>query len=185
MGREYVIQSWVKHEADDPRIIPDHLIDESTGYSGEQIGNRLARSNGNVKARYVRPGWLANGDADLSSAEDPSDGAKDNPLYKVDPAFRVLDEYPSKIAALDQALESKRITWTAYNMAKNVLDGKLIQAERKLAKIAAIAQEEDEETTEEEEYEEIPPLLCVDAFPDYQPTEEEKRIALENFENSL
>lgn len=183
MGREYVVQSWVKHDANDPRIIPDHLVDDTTGYSGEQVGNRLARSNGNTKTRSDRPGWLANGNADIASAADESDTAKDNPLYKIDPAFRVMDEYPSKLAALDAALESKRITWTAYSTAKSVLDGKLIQAERKLAKIAAVAQEEDQEEIEEE-YEEIPDLLCVDAMPDYQPTEEEKRLALENFENS-
>lgn len=183
MGREYVVQSWVKHDENDPRIIPDHLVDDSTGYSGEQIGNRLARSNGNVKARSLRPGWLANGNADLSSAEDSSDGAKDNPLYKIDPAFRVLDEYPSKIAALDAALESKRITWTAYSTAKSVLDGKLIQAERKLAKIAAIAQEEDSEAPDYET-EEIPELDDLDALPAYIPTPQEMIAANKKYHES-
>ena len=115
MGREYVIQSWVKHDANDPRIIPDDMIDNAPGYSGEQVGNRSARSHGNTKTRSDRPGWLANGNADIASAEDDSDGAKDNPLYKVDPAFRVLDEYPSKIAALDAALDYGSYTEFAFD----------------------------------------------------------------------
>lgn len=178
MGREYVIQSWVKHDANDPRIIPDDMIDHAPGYSGEQVGNRSARSHGNTKTRSDRPGWLANGNADIASAADDSDGAKDNPLYKVDPAFRVLDEYPSKIAALDAALESKRITWTAYSTAKSVLDGKLIQAERKLAKIAAIVQEEDQEEEDDHAVE----CIAFDHFlPVFEATQEEKKQAEKNY----
>lgn len=179
MGREYVVQSWVKHDANDPRIIPDHLVDDTTGYSGEQVGNRLARSNGNTKTRSDRPGWLANGNADIASAADDSDNTKNNPLYKIDPAFRVLDDYPRQLAALDAAYESGAITWTAYSTAKNVLDGKLIQAERKLAKIAAIAQEEDEE----EAHDPVIECLSFDHFlPGSDITNEEKTLAEKSYQ---
>ena len=183
MGREYVIQSWVKHDANDPRIIPDDMIDHMVGYSGEQIGNRAAKSNGNTKTRSVRPGWLANGNADIASAADPSDDAKNNPLYSIDPAFKVLEEYPAKLAALDKAYEEKRVAWTVYNTAKMVLDAKLIKAQEKINKLVTIAQEEDQDDQEEEE--EIMPTLEEEEIQPYMPTEEEKRQALKNYENCL
>lgn len=178
MGREYVIQSWVKHEASDPRIIPDDMIDHAPGYSGEQVGNRLARSHGNTRTRSDRPGWLANGNADIASAADDSDNAKNNPLYAIDPAFRVMDEYPVKLAALDAALESGALPWSAYSAAKAVLDGKLIQAERKLAKIAAITQEEDQEEEDDQAVE----CIAFDHFlPVFEASPEEKKEAEKSY----
>ena len=179
MGREYVVKTWVRHEPGDPSVIPDHMVDDMPGYSGEQIGNRNAKSNGNTKARGVVAGWLANGDADIAGAADPADEIKGNPLTLVDPAYKVLIDYPAKVSQLDKALEAKQITQGQYNQALAILGNKLEKAESKLLALAA--------SEEQEEHQEPEPLPVYeeDLIAPYRPTEEEKHQALKNFENSL
>ncbi|BBK09152.1 hypothetical protein [Klebsiella phage 05F01] len=159
MGREYVIQSWVKHDKGDHRIIPDELIDHAPGYSGEQIGNRNAKSNGNTWSR-VAPGWLPNGKADLSTAVDVSEESKGNPLVLVDSAYKTLLDYEGKVTALKNALAAHKITKGSYDQALKVLDAKLYNAEKRLEKLLnTIPPDEDkssyiesEEVLEEDEY---------------------------------
>ena len=182
MGREYVIQSWVKHDQDDWRNIPDHLVDNGPGYSGEQIGNRAAQSNGNTLIRGLVPGFLPNGKADIDGAAEPGGDLKGNPLLKIDPAFKVLLDYPLRVAELDQALTAKVITPGLHRQAMAILNAKQEKAQNKLDKLASEApQDESEEIAEEW----TPPPREEDAIPEYQPTPEEEEQAKKNFENSL
>ena len=171
MGREYVIQSWVKHDPDDWRVIPDELLDHSVGYSGEQVGNRLARSNGNVRTRTI-PGWNPDGTADIAGAAEPERAPRRvNPLYAIDPAFKILEEYEPKVTALTADLEARRITQGTFDLAMKVLDNKLKKAEAKIHKLA----EPDEEEEQEEESE---PVLFAEVAQSEGFTEEELKKAL-------
>jgi len=170
MGREYVIQSWVKHDPDDWRVSPDELLDHSVGYSGEQVGNRLARSNGNVRTRTI-PGWNPDGTADIAGAAEPERAPRRvNPLYAIDPAFKILEEYEGRAAAMLADLEAGKITKGTYDLAMRVLDNKLKKAEEKIHKLAEL----DEEEQEEEEA----PEIFADAAHSEAFTEEELKNAL-------
>lgn len=182
MGREYIIQTWVKHDANDPRVIPDELLDHSTGYSGQQVGNRLAKSNGNVKTWKEQQGFLRNGQADINGAFDEEEAAKDellarkaNPLLSVDPAFKTLLDYEHKVKALQDAFDRGQIDRLSFESALRVLDVKADKAERKLAALKAhILLEEENDEPEENSY-----LLLVEhTVPPYQPTLKERAIAV-------
>ena len=134
MGREYVVKTWVKHEDNDPNVIPSHLIDGSISYSGEQVGNRNAKSNGNTWSR-VAPGWLPNGKADLSSAVDMTEESKGSPLLLVDSSYKTLLDYEHKVNALKNGLAAHRITKSEYERALLVLDAKLHNAEKRITKL--------------------------------------------------
>lgn len=182
MGREHVIQSWVKHDEDDWRRIPPELLDTASGYSGEQVGQRVARNNGNTAIRAVVPGWLPNGQADIAGAADPADDAKGDPLLMVDPAFKVLLEYPGKVAALEAAHNAGKIPESLYRNALRVLDVKADKAQRKIDKLAGSVLLEEENAPEEvEEY--AAPVLEEDAITPYKPTPEEAAAAIKNFMN--
>lgn len=185
MGREHVIQSWVKHEEDDWRRIPEDLLNSASGYSGEQVGQRTAPNNGNTRIRSVVPGWLANGKADIDGAADPADEAKGDPLLLVDPAFKVLLDYPGKVAALDAAYKAGRMSESLYKMAIRVLDVKADKAQRKIDKLQAhILLEEEIAPGEELDERNAPEILEEDLIAPYIPTKEEREKALENFKNS-
>lgn len=182
MGREHVIQSWVKHDEDDWRRIPPELLDTASGYSGEQVGQRVARNNGNTAIRAVVPGWLPNGQADIAGAADPADDAKGDPLLMVDPAFKVLLEYPGKVAALEAAHKAGKIPESLYRNALRVLDVKADKAQRKIDKLAgSVLLEEENAPDEVEEY--TAPPLEEDAITPYKPTPEEAAAAIKNFMN--
>ena len=182
MGREHVIQSWVKHDEDDWRRIPPDLLDGASGYSGEQVGQRVARNNGNTAIRAVVPGWLPNGRADIAGAADPADDAKGDPLLMVDPAFKTLLEYPGKVAALEAAHKAGKIPESLYRSALRVLDVKADKAQRKIDKLAGSVLLEEENAPEEvEEY--AAPVLEEDAITPYKPTPEEAAAAIKNFMN--
>lgn len=182
MGREYVIQSWVKHDADDWRNIPDHLVDESAGYSGEQVGNRAVRSNGNTRIRGAVPGYLPSGKADIAGAADPADDAKGDPLLLVDPAFKVLLDYPGKVATLEKAFNDGRLPEHLYKSALRVLDVKADKAQRKIDKlIGHVLIEEEDQPEQEPEFYSVP--LEEHQIPEYQPTPEEAAQALKDFIN--
>ena len=180
MGREYVIQSWVKHDADDWRNVPDHLVDNGPGYSGEQVGNRAAKSNGNTLIRATVPGFLPNGKADIDGAADQADDAKGNVLLTIDPAFKVLLDYPGKAAALDKALKAKQITESLHRQALAILDAKQQKAQDKIDKLASEAPREEEEQEEAPP----PPPLEEDAITPYKPSLSELKAALENYKNN-
>lgn len=182
MGREYVVQSWVKHDEDDWRNIPDHLLDDSAGYSGEQIGNRQAKSNGNTLIRSSVSGYLPNGKADIAGAADPADDKTGNPLLLVDPAYKILLEYPGKVAALEKAFNEGKLAQSLFKQALKILDAKQEKAQRKIDALAASLAEHDEEPEEEAT---PPPPLEEEAIQVYKPTEEEEKQALENFNNSI
>lgn len=182
MGREHVIQSWVKHDEDDWRRIPPDLLDTASGYSGEQVGQRVARNNGNTAIRATVPGWLPNGRADIAGAADPADDAKGDPLLMVDPAFKTLLEYPGKVAALEAAHKAGKIPESLYRSALRVLDVKADKAQRKIDKLAGSVLLE-EENAPEEEPELIPVPLEEDAITPYKPTPEEAAAAIKNFMN--
>ena len=146
MGREHVIQSWVKHDEDDWRVIPPDLLDTASGYSGEQVGQRVARNNGNTAIRATVPGWLPNGRADIAGAADPADDAKGDPLLMVDPAFKTLLEYPGKVAALTKAYEAGKMPENLYRSALRILDVKADKAQRKIDKLAGSTLLEEENT---------------------------------------
>lgn len=185
MGREHVIQSWVKHEEDDWRVIPPDLLNDASGYSGEQVGQRIAPNNGNTRIRSVAPGWLANGKADINGAADPADDAKGDPLLLVDPAFKVLLEYPGKVAALDAAFKAGRMSKNVYEMAIRVLDVKADKAQRKIDKLRAHTLLEEEIAPGVDIPTDAPPeLLEEDLIPPYVPTKEEREKAINNFKNS-
>ena len=182
MGREHVIQSWVKHDEDDWRRIPPELLDTASGYSGEQVGQRIARNNGNTAIRATVPGWLPNGRADIAGAADPADDAKGDPLLMVDPAFKTLLEYPGKVAALEAAHKAGKIPESLYRSALRVLDVKADKAQRKIDKLAGSVLLEEENAPEEvEEY--AAPVLEEDAITPYKPTPEEAAAAIKNFMN--
>ena len=182
MGREHVIQSWVKHDEDDWRRIPPELLDTASGYSGEQVGQRVARNNGNTAIRAVVPGWLPNGRADIAGAADPADDAKGDPLLMVDPAFKVLLDYPGKAAALDAAFKAGKMPESLYKSALRVLDVKADKAQRKIDKLAgSVLLEEENAPDEVEEY--TAPPLEEDAITPYKPTPEEAAAAIKNFMN--
>lgn len=182
MAREHVIQSWVKHDEDDWRKIDPALLDDSDGYSGEQVGRRTATSNGNTRIRATVEGFLPNGKADIDGAADPADDGKGNPLLLVDPAFKVLLDYPGKVAALDAALKAGTIPKSLYETALKVLDAKQEKAQQKIDKLASEAPTDEGEEQEEE----IPAVtLEEDEIPPYVPTDEERERAIKNFENSL
>lgn len=180
MGREHVIQSWVKHDEDDWRVIPPDLLDDASGYSGEQVGQRVARNNGNTAIRATVPGWLPNGRADIAGAADPADDAKGDPLLMVDPAFKVLLEYPGKVAALTKAYEAGRMPESLYRSALRVLDVKADKAQRKIDKLAGSVLLEEENAPEEVEEYTAPPME-EDAITPYHPTPEEAAQALRNY----
>ena len=182
MGREHVIQSWVKHDEDDWRRIPPELLDTASGYSGEQVGQRIARNNGNTAIRATVPGWLPNGRADIAGAADPADDAKGDPLLMVDPAFKTLLEYPGKVAALTKAYEAGKMPESLYRSALRVLDVKADKAQRKIDKLAGSVLLE-EENAPEEEPELDPVVLEEDAITPYKPTPEEAATAIKNFMN--
>lgn len=179
MGREHIIQSWVKHDEDDWRTIPRGLLDDASGYSGEQVGNRHAVNNGNTRVRSVKPGYLANGKADIASAADPADDAKGDPLLLVDPAFKTLLEYPGKVEALTRAYEAGRMPESLYKSALRVLDVKADKAQRKIDKLAAsvLLEEENAPIVEEEEA----PIFEEHALTPYDPTPEEAQEALQKY----
>lgn len=180
MGREHVIQSWVKHDEDDWRRIPPELLDTASGYSGEQVGQRIARNNGNTAIRAVVPGWLPNGRADIAGAADPADDAKGDPLLMVDPAFKTLLEYPGKVAALEAAHKAGKIPESLYRSALRVLDVKADKAQRKIDKLAgSVLLEEENAPDEVEEY--TAPPMEEDAITPYKPTPEEAAAAIKNF----
>lgn len=185
MGREHVIQSWVKHDEDDWRRIPPDLMDDASGYSGEQVGQRIANNNGNTRIRGIAPGWLPNGKADIAGAGETPDNAKGDPLALVDPAFRVLLEYPSKVAALEEAHKAGKIPDSLYKNALRVLDVKADKAQRKIDKLTASLLLEEESAPEvvEEETQVIPVFLEEDAITPYKPTPEEAALAIKNFLN--
>ena len=180
MGREYVIQSWVKHDGDDHRIIPDELIDHAPGYSGEQIGNRNAKSNSNTWAR-VAPGWLPNGKADLSSAVDVSEESKGNPLILVDSAYKTLLDYEPKVTALKNALAGNRITKGSFDQALKVLDSKLYNAERRLEKLLNTIPPDEDETS----YIEFEEVLEEEGYPLHYPHGAEKFKSDYFYENCI
>lgn len=180
MGREHVVQSWVKHDEDDWRVIPPHLLDTASGYSGEQVGQRVARNNGNTAIRATIPGWLPNGQADIAGAADPADDAKGDPLLLVDPAFKTLLEYPGKVAALTKAYEAGKMPESLYRSALRVLDVKADKAQRKIDKLAGSVLLE-EENAPEEEPELDPVVLEEDAITPYHPTPGEAAQALRNY----
>ena len=182
MGREHVIQSWVKHDEDDWRRIPPDLLDTASGYSGEQVGQRVARNNGNTAIRATVPGWLPNGRADIAGAADPADDAKGDPLPMVDPAFKTLLEYPGKVAALEAAHKAGKIPESLYRSALRVLDVKADKAQRKIDKLAGSVLLEEENAPEEVEEYTAPPLE-EDAITPYKPTPEEAAAAIKNFMN--
>lgn len=182
MGREHVIQSWVKHEEDDWRRIPSNLLDTASGYSGEQVGQRIAPNNGNTAIRATVPGWLPNGKADIAGAADPADDAKGDPLLMVDPAFKVLLEYPGKVAAVEAAYKAGKIPESLYRSALRVLDVKADKAQRKIDKLTGSTLLE-EENAPEEEPELIPVVLEEDAITPYKPTPDEAERAIKNFIN--
>ena len=163
MGREHVVQSWVKHDEDDWRVIPPCLLDTASGYSGEQVGQRVARNNGNTAIRATVPGWLSNGRADIAGAADPADDAKGDPLLLVDPAFKTLLEYPGKVAALTKAYEAGKLPDSLYRSALRILDVKADKAQRKIDKLAGSILLE-EENAPDEEPELIPVVLEEDAI---------------------
>nr|DAY73704.1 MAG TPA: hypothetical protein [Caudoviricetes sp.] len=183
MGREHVIQSWVKHDEDDWRVIPPELLNTASGYSGEQVGQRIATNNGNTAIRAVVPGWLPNGRADIAGAADPAEDAKGDPLLMVDPAFKTLLEYPGKVAALTKAYEAGKMPESLYRRALRVLDVKADKAQRKIDKLAGSVLLE-EENAPEEEPELDPVVLEEDAIASYQPTPEEEEEAINNYKNS-
>lgn len=180
MGREHVVQSWVKHDEDDWRVIPPDLLDTASGYSGEQVGQRIATNNGNTMIRAVVPGWLSNGRADIAGAADPADEAKGDPLLLVDPAFKVLLEYPGKVAALEAAYKAGKLPDSLYRSALRVLDVKADKAQRKIDKLAGSVLLE-EESAPDEEPELIPVVLEEDAITPYHPTPKEAAQALRNY----
>lgn len=182
MGREHVIQSWVKHEDDDWRNIPENLLDNASGYSGEQVGNRQAVNNGNVHVRASRPGYLANGKADIAGAADPADDIKGNPLLSVDPAYRVLLEYPAKVAALDAALKSGAIVKSIYDQALHILDVKHEKAQDKIHTLSSVRLEDDPEP---EEIEVVAEPVPEDVIAEYFPSKGEKEIADYIYKNNL
>jgi len=145
MGREYVVQSWVKHDEGDPRVIPAHLLDDSAGYSGEQIGNRRFRSHGNTKIRSNTPGWYTDGTADLGAYADQNEISKSNPLFDIDPAYKILASYQDRIEALDKALHTGALPQSVYDQAVAVLNAKHEKASQKLQKIIDSVKEETEE----------------------------------------
>lgn len=180
MGREYVIQSWVKHEEGDHRIIPDELIDHAPGYSGEQIGNRNAKSNGSTWSR-VAPGWLPNGKADLSTAVDVSEDSKGNPLILVDSAYKILLDYEPKVTALQNALAGNKITKGSFEQALKVLDAKLYNAEKRLEKLLnTIPPDEDKSS-----YIEFEGVLEEQEYPLHYPHGEEKFKSDYFYENCI
>lgn len=182
MGREHIVQTWVKHDPDDIRRIPPELLDNASGYSGEQVGQRTARNNGNTLIRSTAPGWLANGRADIAGASDPADDAKGDPLLLVDPAFKVLLDYPIKAAALDAAFKAGKMPESLYKSALRVLEVKADKAQRKIDKLAgSVLLEEENAPNEEPEF--IPVPLEEYAITPYKPTPEEAAAAIKNFMN--
>ena len=149
-GRHYYMQSWVKCDEDDPRRMVDPDSD-SWGYSGEQIGDRKRASN-----RAVPVGFLPDGRADIASASDRNEAMRDNPLLKIDPAFKVITEYADKSAVLRDSLDKKLITKEQYTLAQDVLDGKLDKAYEKLNKLQQYAKREEDNTATAEPVEASP-----------------------------
>ena len=125
MARQYVMQTWVKHDDNHPNVVPDLVGD----YSGEQIGNRKRSSV------QVKPGYLANGQADIASCDDPRERIKADPTYSIHPAIKTIGEYEAKLASLDEALRENRITERQYDVAVKVLDVKLDKAYRAIKKL--------------------------------------------------
>lgn len=178
MGREYVVRTWVKHDKNDPNVIPDYLLDESAGYSGEQVGNRLARSHGNTKIRSSVPGWYADGTADLGAFADQNEVSKANPLFKIDPAFRVLAEYQDKILELDNALHAGDLPQSLYDQAVKVLNAKHQKAQDKIDKLAG------ENEIDQDELINLPTIQAfANGVREYVPTEAEKEKALKLYFN--
>lgn len=180
MGREYVVRTWVKHDANDPNVIPESALDERAGYSGEQIGNRLARSNGHLKIRSSTPGWFTDGTADLGAFADQNEISKANPLFLIDPAYKVLAEYQDKLLALDTALHNGSLPPSLYKQAVAVLDAKHAKAEKKLQKIIDSEIEQPEESA-------IPKVVAFSSVrTPSNITEEDKKEAMKNyFKNGL
>lgn len=136
-GRQYTIQTWVKHEDNDYRLLTDPDAD-SWGYNGEQSGDRK---------RSSREGFLANGKADIASAADRNEAYKDNPLFKVDPAYKVLAGYTEQLDNLDKALHEKLIPYSVYEQAVRVIHVKQHKAQQKIDKLLAVELPEDEDNT--------------------------------------
>lgn len=124
MARQYAIQSWVKHDDDHPNLLPDIVGD----YSGEQVGNRKRASVA------VTPGYDQNGNADLGYYSDPNETFKTNPLFQVDPAFKVLAGYQELADQLRNALDKGLIGKTVHSQAMQLLNVKIDKAERKIKK---------------------------------------------------
>lgn len=177
MGREYVVQTWVKHEPNDPRVIPDHMIDDSAGYSGEQVGNRLARSHGNTRIRSSVPGWYEDGGADLSAYADQNEISRDNPLFSVHPSYKILANFQEIAERLRKQLDAGLMSEKQYDQAMLIAQGKAEKAEIKLNKDLAAARElvePEQEITEPEEE-----IRCFDYGASSEAfTEEELKEAL-------
>lgn len=135
--RQYAMQTWVKHDDNDPRLLTDPDKD-SWGYSGEQIGTRKQSS---------KEGFLANGMADIAGAADRNEAYKDNPLFKVDSAYKVLAGYTEQLDNLDKALHEKLIPYSVYEQAVRLVHIKQHKAQQKIDKLLAVELPEDGDDT--------------------------------------
>lgn len=135
--RQYAMQTWVKHDDNDSRLLANPDAD-NWGYSGEQIGDRK---------RSSREGFLADGMADIASAADRNEAYKDNPLFKVDPAYKVLAGYTEQLDNLDKALHEKLIPYSVYEQAVRLVHVKQHKAQQKIDKLLAVELPEDEDST--------------------------------------
>lgn len=139
MGRQNTIQSWVKHDDDHPNLLPE----TDDAYTGEQVKPR------HKPGKHTRPGYLANGMADIASCDDPRERIKADPSYSVHPALKTLGEYDAKLAALDEALRENRITLRTYKLSVLALDVKLDKAHKAIKKLQEYVFEDDEQAEQE------------------------------------
>lgn len=144
--RQYVVQTWVKHDSSDPRLLTDPEAD-NWGYSGEQIGDRK---------RSSREGFLTNGMADIASAADRNEAYRDNPLFKVDSAYKVLAGYTEQLDNLDKALHEKLIPYSIYEQAVRLVHVKQHKAQQKIDKLLAV------ELPEDGDSQHIEPVVAVE-----------------------
>ena len=173
-GRQYAIQTWVKHDDSDPRLLTDPESD-NWGYSGEQLGDRK---------RSSKEGFLANGKADIASAADRNEAYKDNPLFKVDPAYKVLAGYTEQLDNLDKALHEKLIPYSVYEQAVRLIHVKQHKAQQKIDKLLAVELPEDEDNTSIETEETIKPQAWEN-MGSTDLTQSERLEALWYYENGI
>lgn len=117
MSRQYIVQSWVNAAADD--------------YSGEQIGNRHARS-------VDLTDHIANVKRNAK--------AKRSVMDKIDLANRHLNRMEIMSAELEHDFDSGSITLEEYSRGRRIMDERLDKAFKRVAKQEGWKDEDEQET---------------------------------------